>query len=139
MVGEQSQSADARLDAIEGRLARIESLLTNIVSREGASTSGGPVESPAPPWKHLVVRGHPWRKQLYIKGRNMTVRHLIGSVIANQLTEEEGAKDHDLPVEAIREALAYAEQNPEVLALDHAYENYLLARGGNGRGPQSLP
>ena len=33
----------------------------------------GPRETPAPPWKYLVVRKHPWRKQLYMRGRNMTV------------------------------------------------------------------
>src|SRR5437763_3461997 len=31
-------------------------------------------ESPVVPWRHLVARHHPWRKQLYLKGRNMTVR-----------------------------------------------------------------
>ncbi len=37
-----------------------------------------------------MVRKHPWRKQLYIKGRNMTVRQMaapidiwIGQVVAN--------------------------------------------------------
>jgi uncharacterized protein (DUF433 family) len=99
-----------------------------------------PRETPAPPWKYLVVRKHPWRKQLYIKGRNMTVRHLVGTVKANAFTEEQAAKDLHLPVEAIREALAYFEANPEVIALDHATEMYLLSlEGGKGRGPESVP
>jgi uncharacterized protein (DUF433 family) len=99
-----------------------------------------PQETPAPPWKHLVVRNHPWRKQLYIKGRNMTVRHLVGTVMANHFTEEEAARDLHLPVEAIREALAYFEANPEVIALDHATEMYLISlEGGKGRGPESVP
>src|SRR5206468_2097211 len=45
-----------------------------------------PRETPAPPWKYLVVRKHPWRKQLYIKGRNMTVRQLVGTVKASRFT-----------------------------------------------------
>jgi uncharacterized protein (DUF433 family) len=103
-------------------------------------TTEGPRETPAPPWQHLVVRKHPWRKQLYIKGRNMTVRQLVGGVKANRFTEEEAAKDLHLPVEAIREALAYFEANPEVIALDHATEMYLLSlEGGKGSGPESVP
>ena len=100
----------------------------------------GPRETPAPPWKYLVVRKHPWRKQLYIKGRNMTVRHLVGGVKANKFSDEQAAENYDLPVEAIREALAYFEANPEVIALDHATEMYLLSpEGGKGRGPESVP
>ncbi len=100
----------------------------------------GPRETPAPPWKYLVVRKHPWRKQLYIQGRNMTVRQLVGTVKANRFTEEQAAQDLHLPVEAIREALAYFEANPEVIALDHATEMYLLSlEGGKGRGPESVP
>ncbi len=103
--------------------------------------TGGPQETPAPPWKYLVVRKHPWRKQLYIKGRNMTVRHLVGTMKANKLHGRAGGrKNCHLPVEAIREALAYFEANPEVIALDHATEMYLLSlEGGKGRGPESVP
>jgi hypothetical protein len=58
----------------------------------------GPKEAPAPPWKHLVMRRHPWRRQLYIKGRNMTVRQLVGTVQANRFTPEQAAEDLGLPV-----------------------------------------
>ena len=105
-----------------------------------AQQTQGPRETPAPPWNYLVVRQHPWRKQLYIKGRNMTVRHVVGAVKANRFTEEEAAKDLHLPVEAIREALKYFDENPEVIALDHATEMYLVVQGGGrGRGPESVP
>jgi len=98
-----------------------------------------PRETPAPPWKYLVVRNHPWRKQLYIKGRNMTVRHLVGTVKANKFSDEQAAQDLHLPVEAIREALAYFEANSEVIALDHATEMYLISlEGGKGCGPESV-
>src|SRR4051812_23459098 len=50
-----------------------------------------PRETPAPPWKHLVVRKHPWRKQLFLKGLNMTVRQLVGGIKANGFTDEEAA------------------------------------------------
>jgi uncharacterized protein (DUF433 family) len=70
----------------------------------------------------------------------MTVRHLVGGMKANKLTEEQAAESYELPVEAIREALAYFEANPEVIALDHATEMYLVSQhGGKGRGPESVP
>ena len=105
----------------------------------GHAPSEPPLETPAAPWKYLAIRRHPWRKQLFVKGRKMTVRVLVGSIKANKLTDEQAAANYDLPVEAIREALAYFEANPEVIALDAAYEQYLRKLHGVGRGPESVP
>ena len=101
--------------------------------------SEGPQETSVEPWKHLVIRKHPWRKQLYLKGRNMTVRQLVGTMKASRFTEEEAANDVHLPVDAVREALAYFEANPEVIDLDAAHERYLDKLRGRGRGPESVP
>jgi len=98
----------------------------------------GPREWPVPPWQHLVGRDHPWRKQLYVKGRNMTVRQLVGTVKANQLTPEEAASDLDLPVDAIHEALAYAEKNEELLKIETEIEELFLKRG-KARGTAAVP
>jgi len=100
---------------------------------------GNPQETPVEPWKHLVLRRHPWRKQLSLKGRNMTVRQLLSTVTASRFSEEEAAADLDLPVDAIREALTYAEQNAELLDIETAYERLRLAQGGKRLGPHSLP
>ncbi len=108
----------------------------------GDSTSqapDAPPESPVVPWKHLVARKHPWRKQLFIKGRNTTVRQLVGGIKANKFTEEQAAANYHLPVEAIRAALRYFDENPEVIDLDAAHERYLRRIHGVGPGPQSLP
>src|SRR5262249_44091151 len=86
-----------RLDMIERRLQRLEEMIERKELREVA------VE----PWQYLVRCQHPWRKQLYIKGRNMTARQLVGSMKANQLDEEAAAADNRVAVEAVREALAY--------------------------------
>jgi uncharacterized protein (DUF433 family) len=101
--------------------------------------AGTPLETPVAPWKYLVARKHPWRKQLYIKGRNMTVRQLLSTVIPNGLTEEQAAADLDLPVEAIREALTYAKENAALLDFETAYERLRLEQRGKRLGPQSLP
>src|SRR5207248_2632758 len=42
--------------------------------------SDAPKESPVEPWKHLVRRVHPWRKQLYVRGRNATVGQIHGTI-----------------------------------------------------------
>ena len=134
MIETLSPPSEARLAALEARLSRIESALRHLPGLLDPSPvkngSYAEWETPAEPWKHLVVRRHPWRKQLYLKGLNMTVRILVGSIKSNGFTEEEAAKNYDLPVEAIREALAYFEANPEVIALDHAHELYLQKMQG---------
>jgi uncharacterized protein (DUF433 family) len=95
-----------------------------------------PVEAPAPSWTHLVARRHPWWRQLYVKGRHLTVRQLVGTVRANRRSPEEAAQDHDLPVEAITEALAYAELNEELLRAEAEIERLLLVQ--RGRDPLPL-
>jgi uncharacterized protein (DUF433 family) len=97
------------------------------------------LETPVPPWKHLVARRHPWRRQLYIKGRNMTVRQLVGTVKANKFSEEEAARNLDLPVDAIREALQYAQTHKELLDYETAYERLLLAKKGCRPNREPVP
>jgi hypothetical protein len=72
-------------------------------------------EAAVEPWRHLVRRRHPWRKQLYVKGRNLTARQLVGAMKANHFDEEKAAADYHLPVEAVREAMAYVEENKNLL------------------------
>jgi uncharacterized protein (DUF433 family) len=168
MVEHQSGTAEDRLAAIEARLRRIESaLLLRAPTLSGGLgpesvvtvTFSGPqvemtvIEKPArlslpemkveketvvAPWKHLVARRHPWRRQLYVKGRNLTVRQLVGGVKANRLSEEQAAANYDLPAEAIREALTYAAENAELLDLEAAYERFLLAEEGKHCAPQPV-
>lgn len=94
---------------------------------------------PALPWQHLERRDHPWRKQLYVKGRNMTARQLVGAVKANNLTLRDAAADFDLPEEAVREALEYAEQDRLLLAKEDAYERHLLETRGHSLAPATVP
>jgi hypothetical protein len=117
-----------RLDTIENRLSRLEELIDRREMREAA------IE----PWQYLVRRQHAWRKQLYIKGRNMTARQLVGSMKANHLDEAAAAADHRVPVEAVREALAYVERNRELLETEAEIERLMLKRGGVAHGPQPL-
>lgn len=92
----------------------------------------------APHWAHLESRPHSWRVQLYVKGRNLTARQLIGSMLANGMSEEEAARDWDLPVEVVREAVAYVEANRELLAIESEIERLMGKRGEVARGPQTV-
>ncbi len=117
-----------RLDTLENRLRRLEEKIDRREMREAA----------VPPWQYLVRRPHPWRQQLYIKGRNLTARQLVGAMKANQLDEAAAAADYRLPVEAVREALAYVESNRELLETEAEIERLMLKRGGAARGPQAV-
>lgn len=86
------------------------------------------LETAVNPWLFLVRRRHPWRIQLYVKGRNLTARQLVGAIHANRLNEEQAAENHQLPVEAIREALAYVEQNRDLLATEAEIERLMGKR-----------
>ncbi len=54
-------------------------------------------ESAVEPWQYLVRRQHPWRQQLYVKGRNMTAGQLIRSMKTNEFDETQAAADCRLP------------------------------------------
>ena len=127
-MAENNTDTSERLDTIESRLRRLEEMIDRREMREAA------VE----PWQYLVRRQHPWRKQPHVKGRNMTARQLVGSMKANQLDEAAAAADYHLPVEAVREALAYVESNKELLETEAEIERLMLKRGGVARGPQPV-
>lgn len=119
----------AEIDELRNRLQKVEGQLA-AVTPPLEPVSDQPRELAVPGWQHLVARRHPWRKQLYLKGRNMTVRQMVGTLKANAWNEEAAASNLDLPVEAIREALRYAEENQELLNYETAYEHLLLAQKG---------
>lgn len=120
--------ASDRFDFIELRLRRLEALLGQ---REAHETA-------AEPWCHLVHRQHPWRMQLYVKGRNMTARQLVGSMKANQLDEQAAGADNRVSVDVVREALAYVESHQDLLQAEAEIERLMLKRGGASRGSQPV-
>jgi hypothetical protein len=113
-----------RLDTLEARLRRLEEMIDRREMRETV----------VPPWQYLVRRQHPWRQQLYLKGRNLTARQLVGAMKANLLDEAAAAADYRLPVEAV----TYVESNRELLETEAEIERLMLRRGGNARGPQAV-
>lgn len=125
-MAENNTSMLERLATIEDRLRRLEETMGRSELREAA----------VPPWRYLVRRRHLWRQQLYLKGRNLTARQLVGAMKANQLGEDAATADYHLPLEAVREAVAYVAQNRQLLETEAEIERLMLQRGGIVRGPQ---
>ena len=119
------EELEERLKAVAERLDRLEASL--------ACSGSFPLR-----WQYLVPRPHPWRRQLAIKGRNMTVGQLVSTVVANRLTPEQAGEDFDLPVAAINEAMAYYAENKELIQLEAAEERRWLAARGFALEPQHL-
>jgi predicted DNA-binding antitoxin AbrB/MazE fold protein len=96
-------------------------------------------ESSQEGYHHLVARRHPWRHQLYVKGRNLTVGQLVHNMRADQLLPGQAADRYDLPVEAIQEALAYYNSHRELVAAEVEAEKRYLREKGYWFEPEDLP
>lgn len=82
-------------------------------------------------YHHLESRPHPWRKTLWIKGRNMHVWHVVATLLRERETPEETARNFALPVEAVVEALDYYRQQKTLIDAETAEEGRRLR--GQGR------
>lgn len=87
-------------------------------------------------WMWLIEQPHPWRRQLWIKGRHMTAGQLVGHVNGNQWTPEEAARQFDLPVEAVLEARQYVEANRELIEAETVEEERAAARMATAHPPE---
>jgi len=90
-------------------------------------------------YRYLVAKPDKWRKQLYLKGRNMTVGQLVYSMRANNLNAEEAAADMDLPVEQVREAQVYYEVHRDLIEREADEEKQYLLTGGVPFEPAPVP
>ena len=131
---EQVNEARKRYDAIP-----VDASFDDTARALGYASEDAPRELPATGFQHLVSRRHPWKRQLFLRGRNMTVRQLVGTVRVNGWDEGEAADAMELPVEAIREAVCYADANRELLAAEAEYERLSLAVRGLGSDACPVP
>jgi uncharacterized protein (DUF433 family) len=90
-------------------------------------------------YEHLVARPHPWRRQLALKGRNMTVGQLVATMRADALTPEAAAADLDLPIAQVREALAYYEAHPDLVDAELREDAHRLRDKGYPAEPPPIP
>jgi uncharacterized protein (DUF433 family) len=92
----------------------------------------------SPRWQFLIGRPHRWRRQLCIKGRNMTVGQLVSTIRANHYTTEQASQELELPSAAIEEALTYYQENRELIEMEASEEKRRLAQRGYALEPKDL-
>ncbi len=90
-------------------------------------------------YHYLERRPHPWRRQLYLAGRNMTVAQLIYGMRANKLTPEATAENYELPLAQVREALQYFERHRDIVEQDQEEEKRRLEAWGYAVDAPNLP
>ncbi len=71
-------------------------------------------------------------KQLFIKGTKIFARTLYGRYMSEEepMTPEEIAEDYSLPIEAVREAIAYCDTDPVAIRQDFAREEAIMEATG---------
>ena len=81
-------------------------------------------------WQFLTERPHPWRRQLWLKGRKLPASVVWTDWRINGGTVQEIADNWDLPVAAAEEALRYGEMHQDLLRMEAEEEKRRLAEAG---------
>ena len=81
-------------------------------------------------YKHLETRPDSWRKQLYLKERNVTVWQVVGRMQAHGHSSAEAAEQFDLPLAAVLEAVDYDQRNRDLVDAETAEEGRHLRAAG---------
>lgn len=89
-------------------------------------------------YAYLVRRSHPWRRQLYLRGRNMTVGQLVAAMNANNSSPEQASIDLELPLVQIHEALAYYEANRDLVDTELREDKKRLTAKGYAVEPPAV-
>jgi uncharacterized protein (DUF433 family) len=101
---------------------------------EESSLQGFGVPMSQTQWKYLEAHPQSSYKQLFIKGTRIRAEIIYDSWLDAEppepATPEEVAADWNLPVEAVREAIAYGQSNPPEIEEDHRRSReHLQAQG----------
>src|SRR5688572_27850813 len=83
-------------------------------------------------YKFLERRPKANSTQLFIKGTRIFARTLYGQYMSEEepRTPEEIAEDYGLPLEAVREAIAYCDTDPVAIREDFAREEAIIEATG---------
>jgi hypothetical protein len=81
-------------------------------------------------WSYLVARPHPWRRQLFVKGRKLRASTVWVDMQANEMSPEEAADNWHLPVEAIEEISRYCAGHRALLEMEAEEERRRLLQEG---------
>ena len=78
-------------------------------------------------WKYLARKPKSVYKQLFVKDRWVAARTLYGQTLGEEAcTPEEVAADYALPLDVVREAIAYCESKPPEIGEDWEREQALI-------------
>lgn len=78
-------------------------------------------------WLFLTARPHPWRRQLFLKGRKLPAATVWTDWRVNGGTEAEAAANWDIPLAAAQECIRYGETNQDLLRLEAEEEHQRLS------------
>src|SRR5262245_12975651 len=83
-------------------------------------------------WKYLAPNPKSAYKQLFIKDRRIRARVLYGLYMSEEepMTPEEIAADYGLPLEAVKEAIAYCKSDPPEIREDFEREERIMEATG---------
>ena len=83
-------------------------------------------------WVHLAPNPNSAYRQLFIKGTRIRARVIYGLYMSAEepMTPEEIAADFFLPLEAVREAIAYCESKPPEIEQDFRREEAVMEATG---------
>jgi uncharacterized protein (DUF433 family) len=83
-------------------------------------------------WQHLEPNSKSCYKQLFIKGTRIRARVLYGMFASAEepMTPEELASEFNLPLAAVKEAIAYCQSDPPEIAEDFDREQRLMEASG---------
>lgn len=80
-------------------------------------------------WQYLEPRPHPWRKQLYIKGKRIKASVIYSDMIVNNETPAETSENWDLPLAVLEEVIEYCQSHQELLEQEAAEERRIVLEG----------
>jgi uncharacterized protein (DUF433 family) len=88
--------------------------------------------TPTTKWNHLAPNPKSSYKQLFIKGTRIRARVIYGLYMSEEepQTPEQIAADYGLPIEAVKEAIAYCQSNPPEIEQDFRREEARMEATG---------
>jgi uncharacterized protein (DUF433 family) len=83
-------------------------------------------------WVYLAPNPKSAYRQLFLKGTRIRAEIIYGLTVdgSEPMSPEEVAADYDLPLEAVREAIAYCESKPPEIDEDHRREEARMRATG---------
>ncbi len=83
-----------------------------------------------PQYRYLVAHSHPWRRQLFVKGRRLPAASVYKDYLVEHRTPAQLANDWSLPLEAVTECIMYCKENQALLEMEAQEDRRRAERKG---------